>query len=328
MTERRRGEFDLIAGVFAPLTDGDPRALSLTDDAAVLPQVEGMETVVTTDTMVAGVHFLENEPPATIARRLLRVNLSDIAAMAAEPVGYFLNLTLSDVIDDRWLDAFGAGLKADQEQFGLNLLGGDTTRTPGPLTLSITLIGEAPLGTAVRRSGARAGDIVMVSGTIGDASLGLAVLRNGRASATGQNGYLTGRFQLPTPRLSLGVGLRGIATAMADVSDGLVSDIEHICAASALAARIDAASIPLSDAARKKIGSGEATLEEILTGGDDYELVLTAAPGEETDVRAAAARAGVPVSVIGRMETGSPEVTVTGADGAPLRFDRPGYRHF
>lgn len=161
----RRSEFELIANVLAPLADGDERALGLTDDAAILPQESGLDTVVSTDTLVAGVHFLMNEAPDIIARRLLRVNLSDIAAMAARPVGYFLNLTLPSEIDDEWIQQFAHGLAADQNIFGISLFGGDTTRTPGELTLSVTMFGEIPSGASVRRSTARAGDRVFVSGT-------------------------------------------------------------------------------------------------------------------------------------------------------------------
>ena len=159
---RRRGEFDLIATFLEPLTGGDPRALGLTDDAAVVPQKTGCDTVVSTDTMVAGVHFLMTETPDIIARRLLRVNLSDIAAMGARPVGYFLNLTLSDSIGNDWLEKFASGLAADQALFGVTLLGGDTTRTPGQMTLTVTLFGEVASGSAVRRNTARPGDLVFV----------------------------------------------------------------------------------------------------------------------------------------------------------------------
>lgn len=324
MAERRRGEFELIADLFAPLSGGDARALGLADDAAVIPQRDGYETVVTTDTMVAGIHFLDIEEPETVARRLLRVNLSDIAAKGAEPVAYFLNLTLAADISDGWLEAFARGLRTDQERYGLVLLGGDTTHTTGPLTLSITLMGEAPRGTAVRRSGARDGDVVMVSGTVGDAFLGLAALQAGEAAAGG----LIERFQLPEPRLGLGLALRGIATAMADISDGLVADLGHICEAGGLGAEIDAAAAPLSREAHDRVATGQADLAALLTGGDDYELVFTVPPDRQSDALSAAAAAAVAVTSVGRMSSGRAGVVVTGPDGRPMAFDRPGYRHF
>ena len=322
--ETRRGEFDLIAELFAPLAADDPRALGLTDDAAILPQSYGTETVITTDTMVLGVHFFEREDPAVVARRLLRVNLSDIAAMAAAPVGYFLNLTLADNISDSWLEGFCDGLRADQDLFGVRILGGDTTRTPGPLTLSVTMMGEVPAGQAVRRSGASDGDLVMVSGTIGDAALGLAAFDEGRADS----GYLIGRFQSPTPRLPLGRELRGIATAMADVSDGLIADIGHICKASGIGAEIDGEAVPLSPDARAAMEAGDAGLSALLSGGDDYELVFAVPRDRRDSAEAAGVRAEVPVSVIGVFRIGATGITVSGPDGKPLAIATPGYRHF
>ena len=215
------GEFDLIASVFAPLTDGDERALGLLDDAAVLPQAAGRDTVITTDTMVEGIHFLDAEPPDVVARRLLRVNLSDLASMGAEPTAYVLNLTLPARTNKEWLSSFAEGLRVDQSAFGVRLLGGDTTHTKTSLTVTATLLGEVPTHGAITRGGARAGDDIYVSGTIGDASLGLKMLISG---ADNQDA-LVKRFQLPDPRVSLGAKLRGLATAMADVSDGLAADL-------------------------------------------------------------------------------------------------------
>jgi len=273
----RRGEFELIAAILAPLTGGDSRALGLTDDAAVLPQKTGIDTIVSTDTMVAGIHFLMSENPEIIARRLLRVNLSDIAAMGAMPAGYFLNLTLPAATGNEWLARFASGLAEDQKEFGVTLLGGDTTHTTGPLTLSITVLGEVPTGAAVRRATATPGDIVFVSGTIGDAGLGLSRLLDNHAT----DDALVRRYQLPTPRVALGNALRGIVNAMADVSDGLVADLGHICEASGVAATIRADAIPLSDDARAALADGEVDSRRLLTSGDDYELVFAGFPGRE-----------------------------------------------
>lgn len=320
----QRGEFDLIARLLAPLTGGDDRALGLLDDAAVIPQRSGIDTVISTDTLVAGVHFLMIEPADVIARRLLRVNLSDIAAMGAEPFAYFLNLSLPADIGDDWLETFVAGLQTDQQAFGLNLLGGDTTRTPGPLTLSVTIFGEAPAGHVVRRSTARSGDLVFVSGTIGDAGLGLPRLRDG----AGTGDPLVKRYQLPDPRVSLGMSLRDIASAMADVSDGLLADLGHICAASAVGATIELAAVPVSDAARSAIGDDENNNLGLLTSGDDYELVFTVPPERSDAARKAADAAGTSIRAIGRLEGGDGGVTVRSVDGRNITPEKTGYRHF
>jgi thiamine-monophosphate kinase len=319
----QQGEFGLIADILAPLARGDERALGLTDDAAVLPQKTGIDTVVSTDTMVAGIHFLMTENPDVIARRLLRVNLSDIAAMGAEPVGYFLNLTLPATTGNDWLESFASGLAADQREFGVTLFGGDTTHTSGELTLSITMLGEAPSGKAVRRSAARPGDVVLVSGTIGDAGLGLSRLLENPAT----NDALVRRYQLPTPRVELGIALRGIVSAMADVSDGLVADLGHICEASGVAATIRADAVPLSDGGRMALAAGEVDITRLLTGGDDYELVFAVPPSRKEDVLAAAANVNAAVSEIGLVGEGT-TVTVLDTDGVDISPEIGGYRHF
>lgn len=320
----RRGEFDLIAKLLAPLTQGDGRALGLLDDAAVIPQKTGQDTVVSTDTLVAGVHFLMTEPADIIARRLLRVNLSDIAAMGAEPFAYFLNLTLSSEVDDDWLTAFASGLQADQQAFGVKLLGGDTTHSPGPLTLSVTIFGAAPTGEAIRRDTARPGDLVFVSGTIGDAGLGLQRLQDG---ADGGD-PLVRRYQTPEPRVPLGISLRGIASAMADVSDGLLADLGHICTASGVGAYVSLSAIPLSDAARSAIGGEAERTVTLLTSGDDYELVFSVPPELADAAREAAVIAGVAIAEIGRLESGTAAVTVRDGEGRDITPKRAGYTHF
>jgi thiamine-monophosphate kinase len=320
----RRGEFDLIASFFAPLARGDERGLNLLDDGAVLPQRDGRDTIVSTDTFVSGVHFFVNESPAIIARRLLRVNLSDIAAMAAEPVGYFLNLSLSAEIDDSWIKEFAAGLSAEQEEFGISLWGGDTTRTPGNLTLSVTLLGELPSGAAVRRSTARDGDRVFVSGTIGDAGLGLSRLADG----VDQDDKLVRRYQLPDPRVDLGIALRDIVSAMADVSDGLISDLGHICNSSEKSATITAEDIPLSAGARSELEAGNIDLGGLLTSGDDYELVFTVPPSRLDQVLESAACSGTTITKIGVMGNDTSGVRLLAKDGTEVSLQGSGYRHF
>jgi len=318
------GEFDLIREIFAPLAAGNLAALNLTDDAAILPQREGWETVVSTDTMVSGVHFLPTENPGAIARRLLRVNLSDIAAMGAEPVGYLLNLSLPSDAGAHWLTGFAAGLKQDQEDFDVSLLGGDTTSTPGELTLSVTMFAEVPAGKGIRRSTAQAGDIVFVSGVVGDAMLGLQ-----RMKERGETGdKLVQRFRLPQPRLSLGRALRGVATAMADVSDGLIADLGHICNASGLNARVLASDIPLSSGARAAASAGQVSLTGLVSGGDDYELVFAASKDYLNRVQQVSSNCGVPVTRIGVVEPGDGVVELIDSDGDVIPVKTPGYRHF
>lgn len=320
--EVRQGEFDLIATVLAPLADD--RALGLTDDAAILPQESGLDTIVSTDTLVAGVHFLKDEAADIVARRLLRVNLSDIAAMAARPVGYFLNLTLPPDIDDDWLRQFAQGLAADQNTFGIGLLGGDTTQTPGDLTLSVTMLGEVPSGKAARRNTAQAGDRIFVSGTVGDAGLGLVRLKGGAAA----DDALVMRYRLPDPRVSLGIALRGTVNAMADVSDGLVADLGHICEASGFAAVVEAEAVPLSRGARSALESDGSEIVDLLTSGDDYELVFTVPPERVEAAKVAAAGADVEIAEIGGMEEGSAHVSVISRDGIDISPEIGGYRHF
>ncbi|MEC8087337.1 MAG: thiamine-phosphate kinase [Pseudomonadota bacterium] len=317
-------EFDLIASLFAPLTCGDKRALGLLDDAAILPERTGYETVVTTDTMVSGIHFLNTETPDVIARRLLRVNLSDLASMGAKPTGYFLNLTLPAEIGKDWLINFAGGLSADQMQFNICLLGGDTTHTENDLTLTATFIGEVPVGRAITRSGASLGDNVYVSGTVGDAMLGLRQLKSGKARAK----ELIRRFQLPEPRVSLGFALRGVASAMADVSDGLVADIGHICRASKVSAMIFGDKVPLSPGVSEYICGGELILADVLAAGDDYELVFTAPPNAADKISDASRSTGVTVTRIGTIACDAENVKVVDSSGVEILLKTQGYRHF
>ncbi len=276
--------------------------------------------MLSADAMVAGVHFLPDDPPDLIGRKLLRVNLSDIAAKGAVPLGYLMTVSAPRGIPDAWFAGFVDGLLADQVEFAITLLGGDTTATPGPLSLSLTIIGHVAPGGMVRRGGARPGDGVWVSGTIGDGALGLAVAQGRLADPTG---HLLGRYRLPRPRL--GLPLAGLAAAAMDVSDGLVQDLGHLCRAGGLGAEIEAAAVPLSDPAR---GAGAAWLATCLTGGDDYELLLAVPPAQEAALTRAATAAGIPLARIGRFHAGAPVVTVAGPDGAPLILPKGGWSHF
>lgn len=306
-------EFAFIARHFRGLAG--PAALSLSDDAAVFLPPPGRELVVAADAMVAGVHFLPDDPSDSIGRKLLRVNLSDLAAMGATPLGYLMTISVPPGLPPGWFEGFSAGLADDQTTFGLSLLGGDTTSTHGPLVLSLTIIGHVAPGAAWRRSGVRPGDDVWVTGTIGDGTLGLAVLQG---ELDDPSGALADRYRLPRPRLSL--GLHGLVHGAIDVSDGLVQDLGHLCRASGVSARIEAGLVPTSNAAR---AAGPAWLVRRLTGGDDYELLL-AAPPEHAP---ALLRTGL-ATRIGRFEAGAPEVQVQGPDGRPMVIDRPGWSHF
>lgn len=326
--DARPGEFELIAELFAPLAAGLPGALGLRDDAAVLAPMPERAMVVTTDMLVAGVHFPVDEDGDDVARRLLRVNLSDLAAMGASPVAYLLALGLPDSLDMGWLRRFADGLADDQKEFGIHLAGGDTTSTPGPLTASITAIGEAPEGGELRRSTAQAGDLVYVSGAIGDAALGLIEVRDGLTGIDDSaRAGLARRFRLPQPRVGLGIALRGVASACADVSDGLVADLGHICEASGVAAEIRMDRVPLSDAAHQAVGHDSSLMRAVLAGGDDYELVFTVPPAAEDRLSTAAGESGVPVAAIGHVAPGK-GVTVLDGSGAPVELSSAGYKHF
>jgi len=325
---QRRGEFDLIAKYFAPLARGEAGALGLTDDAAWLAPAAGHDFVVTTDAIVEGVHFLPGDPPASIAQKALRVNISDLAAKGAKPRAYVLTAILPSWTGDDWLAAFAGGLKQDQKRFGLTLIGGDTVSTRGPLTLSITAIGEVRCGRMVKRSGAQAGDDVWVSGTIGDAGLGLIQSTPQRLSLTAAHSrYLISRYQVPQPRLGLGMALVGLAHACIDVSDGLVADMGHICTASGVSMLINSADVPLSRAAAAAVAAGKVSIETLLTSGDDYELAFTAPQSARSRLAGIAARLKVKIARIGRAGDGE-GVSVLDGDGKPHHFDRQGFTHF
>lgn len=324
------GEFGRIARFFKPLAAGFPGSLGLANDAAVFGVPEGWELVVTMDAMVAGIHFLPDDPPADIAAKLLRVNLSDLAAMAAEPLAYTLATALPKALGDDWLAAFTAGLAADQARYGIGLAGGDSVSTTGPITLSLTAFGLVPRGQALPRKAAHPDDCLFVTGTIGDAALGLAVALGTLAPADAQaRAHLLSRLRRPEPRLGVGRGLRGLATACIDVSDGLVADLAHIAEETGCAALIRSAAVPLSDAARRAIADDPALLVTAVTGGDDYELLFTAPESVRPDLARLAADSGVPISEIGRLAPGAAgDVTVLDGAGCPLALDRRGWVHF
>ena len=317
-------EFALIARHFRPLAQEG--ALDLADDAAVLDIPAGRQLVIAADTMVEGVHYLPADPPETVGRKLLRVNLSDLAAMGAAPLGYLMATSFARGVAEDWIAGFVRGLAQDQREFGIGVLGGDTTVTPGPTCLSLTILGTVAPGAVLRRAGARAGDDVWVSGTIGDGALGLRVLQGSLAGDAA--GHLARRYRLPEPRLALGQAIAGTARAGMDVSDGLVQDLGHLCRAAGCGAVVEAATVPVSDAARALVAADPGLLPLLLTGGDDYELLFAAAPSARAAIEAQAAAAGTPVTRIGRFVAGPPEVAVLDATGRALPLGRGGWSHF
>jgi thiamine-monophosphate kinase len=295
-------EFSEIARLFRPLTGGAAGAFDLLDDAAIVPQRPGFDLVVTKDAIVEGVHFPVGERPELVARKLVRVNLSDLAAKAAEPFGCFLAVAWPANFGPGHREAFASGLGEDLRAFGVALLGGDTVSTPGPFTASLTALGWVPEGRMVRRAGARVGDVVAVSGTIGDGALGLLAARGEIEDA---EGWLAHRYRLPSPRLDLRDVLLGSAAAAADVSDGLVADAGHIAAASGVRLSLDLDHLPLSPAAARWLATQPdraAGFVQLATGGDDYEVVATfgTTPAGFTEIGTVSAGAGVEVSLDGR----------------------------
>jgi thiamine-monophosphate kinase len=319
-------EFERIRRFYAPLAG--PGGLGLLDDAALVDCRGGRRLVVTADAIVEGVHYLPDDPPDLVARKLLRVNLSDLAAMAARPLHYLLTTALPAAFGAEWLAGFARGLREDQCRFGVDLLGGDSVATPGPASLSLTAIGDVAAGMEVRRSGARPGDLVWVSGAIGDAFLGLAVLRGAYPElAPEHRAALVARFQIPDPRVELGPRLAGIAHAMIDISDGLIADLGHICEASHVAAVVDLEALPLSPAANIIVDGEPGLRTRLATGGDDYELLFTAPAASTNAIGELSSALGLPVARIGRIEGGE-GVRLVDAAGRTIPIDHPGYRHF
>jgi thiamine-monophosphate kinase len=330
MSDGPSAEDRLIARHFAPLAL-EPGAFGLTDDAAVITPPPGADLVVTTDGVIAGVHFFPDDPPDKIARKVLRMNLSDLAGKGAKPIGFLISVALPSAIDEAWIASFAAGLGDDARRYACPLLGGDTDRTPGPLAASITAFGEVPKGAMVRRSTATAGDSIIVTGTIGDSALGVRLRRDAKLAQTwrltaAMLAHLQQRYLLPQPRNALAGAVLQYANAAMDVSDGLAGDLAKLCRASAVAAEIDVARVPLSEAARTAVAADPALLETALTGGDDYEIALTLTPEKLPAFRAAADSAGVAVTEIGHITAGKGARFLRG--GEPLTFTRSSFSHF
>jgi thiamine-monophosphate kinase len=323
------GEFGRIARFFRPLAAQFPGALNLTDDAALLRVPDGQELVVTTDAIVADVHFLSTDAPADIARKALRVNLSDLAAKGAQPLAYTLTLAVGREVDDSWVAAFAGGLAEDQARYGVKLAGGDSVSTAGPVWASITAFGLVDAGRMVQRAGARPGDVVLVTGTVGDAALGLAVEQGRLIVDDADRTALVDRYRLPRPRTHLARAIGAHASAAIDISDGLAADFGHLCRASQVGGRIAVPNIPLSPAARRAIGVDPQLISHVLGGGDDYEVLLAAPAYAVSELMSAAAAALIELTAIGSIDHTDPEGTVLfiDDDGAPRTVEKAGWTH-
>lgn len=328
--DKSSGEDSLIARYFKPLAT-DPGAFALVDDAAVLSS-SGDDIVVTTDAVVEGVHYLAGDPPGTIARKALRVNLSDLAAKGAVPAGFVLTLALRSK-EDSWLRPFADALGEDARTFACPLLGGDTVSTPGPQMISITAFGRVPKGRMVGRTGARPGDLIMVTGTIGDAALGLDMLTGGPAAAAlasdpAAREALVSRYRIPQPRNLLALAVRDHASAAMDVSDGLAGDLTKLCAASGVSAIVEVPNVPLSAVAAGLIVRNAVCVETLLGGGDDYEVLCTVPTAQSDALIAAGRTGGLAVTAIGTIVAGQERPRFLDGQGRELTLERLSYSHF
>ncbi len=324
------GEFSFIRRALRPLAAAAPHAFDLADDAAALAEAGPLaDIVVTTDMLVAGVHFLDDDPYDLIARKALRVNLSDLAAMGAAPFAYLLSVAWPPSTGRQQRDDFAAGLAVDQAEFGIVLLGGDTVASPGPLTVSITAFGRAGPHGVVKRRGARPGDRLVATGTIGDAGLGLQILSGDVAVLFGGD-ELIDRYRLPRPRTSCGAAVAENAGACIDISDGLVADAAHIAACSGVRIVVEADRVPLSAPAQAWADDQPdrlAAVAALCGAGDDYELLASAAPDRAQSLVSACEAAGVGAAVIGRVEAGEGVVLID-ANGDPVPIESAGFTHF
>ncbi|MFZ5691964.1 MAG: thiamine-phosphate kinase [Pseudomonadota bacterium] len=326
------GEDRLIAKYFKPLATA-PGALALSDDAAFLTPPDGHDLVLTTDAIVSGIHFLPDDPPETVARKALRVNLSDLAAKGAHPAGCLLTLAMPEGIGHGWLHPFASGLQSDCDLFSCPLYGGDTVRTDGPLWVSITAFGILPCGTMVKRSGAKPGDVVIITGTVGDGALGLRLLQDPNhierwSLGDDEAAHLAGRYRVPQPRTAVADAVRTLASAAMDVSDGLAGDLAKLCEVSGVSARIEAARLPLSPAAAKALAAEPSLIEAIATGGDDYEILAAVPAGKVAAFHDQARAASIPVTEIGEIAEGSEPPQVIDANSKMLAFARSAFSHF
>ncbi|WP_051112072.1 thiamine-phosphate kinase [Hyphomicrobium denitrificans] len=326
---RVESETELIQTYLVPLAEGMPGAFGLRDDAAVIPHAPGIDLVFSSDPIIAGVHFFPDDRPADIARKALACNVSDMAAKGAEPLAYLLTLALPEAPERAWIADFAKGLRAAQTEFGCKLIGGDTDRTPGPLSIGITIIGSVPSGAFVPRHGSKAGDHVFITGTIGDAALGLALRREpslfkDRLSESDRE-FLLDRYLRPRPRSALAAAVRTHARAALDISDGLVKDLTRLAGPLGLALKFDV--IPLSSSVRAALAADPKVQDAILAGGGDYELLIAVSPEKAEKFLASAAKTGIAVRDVGVLDAGT-HVAVLDSRGNRIEPRHPGYDHF
>lgn len=327
--DKLASEDDLIRTYFAPLASPFAGAYGLDEDCAALTPEPGHDLVLTTDAIAEGVHFRAGDAPEDIAWKSVAVNVSDLAAKGARPVGYLLSLAFPDLPERVWLESFTAGLRIAQQQLGLVLMGGDTDRRPNaPLSITVMALGSVPRGRMVRRGTARAGDFLYVSGTLGDSAIGLRLSAGAPENlAVSDRAFLERRYLRPEPRIGLRDALLGYAQAAMDISDGLAKDLGRLCRASNLSAEVYSASLPLSDAARRAIALHPELADFPLTGGDDYEILAAVAPDQAASFEATSRSARISVTRIGVLREGS-GVRILDADGKPVSMTRSGYDHF
>lgn len=322
----------LIARFFRPLASA-PGALALSDDAAFFTVPEGHDTILTTDAIIEGIHVIDGEAPDAIARKALRVNLSDLAAKGAKPAAFLLSLALPENKGEDWLAAFCAGLKDDSEHYQCPLFGGDTDRTKGPLTVTIFALGLLPRGSMVKRSGARPGERIAATGEIGDAALGLMLRRDPALAARWgldeqEREHLLARYRLPQPRVALAGALRDHVSAAIDVSDGFAGDVSKLLRVSGVSGEVMLADVPLSAAARKALCADPALCDRIYAGGDDYEIVCTIADDKWPEFQAAAQATGIPIHAVGRVAAGTAPPRFLDSEACAVAFRRPAFSHF
>ncbi|CAA2141750.1 thiamine-phosphate kinase [Hyphomicrobium sp. ghe19] len=327
--DRIQSETDLVQTYLAPLAAGSPGAFGLRDDAALISPEPGTDLVVSSDPVIAGVHFFIDDAPEDVAWKALAVNASDMAAKGARPLAYILTLALPDAPTRAWMTRFSEGLRSAQESFGCRLVGGDTDRTPGPLSIGITIFGAVPAGKFVPRQGAAAGDHVFVTGTIGDAALGLAVRRDpsafDRVLSGDERAFVLGRYLRPRPRIALVETLRNHASAALDISDGLMKDLARLAGPSGIS--LSLAAVPMSSAVSAALAHDAAFAKTILTGGDDYELLVAVPHASIADFKSGAREAGIEISHLGVLGAGR-KFEILDQQGTPIDGRQLGYDHF
>ena len=326
------GEEAIIQGALAPLSSGFPGALGLKDDAAVMAVPAGQALVVTMDAIAQGVHFFADDAPADIGWKALAVNVSDLIAKGATPHAYLMSLAFPSAPDPEWLARFAEGLGQAQSEFGLHLIGGDTSRRPGPVSITITALGLVPEGSMVKRGGARPGDHIFVSSTLGNAALGLKLRANAPETKmwpleAHERTALIRRYLRPTPQLGLVPVLRAHARAAMDISDGLIKDLGRMTELSGVGAEIYANRLPLSATVAKVLAAHPGEIVAVVAGGDDYEVLAAVAGDQVAAFEDAAATAFVAVTQIGHIRAGT-GVLVIGAGGQPMQLTQSGYDHF